>query len=460
MRPSSDTPTHVRLYRQFDGVGGIAHTHSRHATMFAQARERSRASARRTPTISSAPCRTRPLTAAEVEADYEGNTGQVIVERFAGLEPLAMPAVLVAGHAPFTWGQTRRVGEKRRWRWRRSPRWPWARGSLTRRRRCWKTTCWTNTTSGNTGRMPITDRNKVNTSGAIQDDRPEATRSLVCDRQPAFYGDETLKQVAEHSQIIARSLADSAEMPVKVVFKPVLTTPQAITDSAWRRIRQELRRADRLDAHLLAGQDVDRGLADLRKPFVHLHTQFNREIPWSTIDMDFMNLNQSAHGCREFGFICSRMRLRAKWWSGIGRTPRCGAAGRLGPSGLCLARRSGGQVARFGDNMREVAVTEGDKVEAQLRLGYSVNGYGVGDLVGYIDGVTDADIDRLVAEYDASMTSRRRCGPAATRARPARARGSKRACGPFCRPAISKPSPTRSRTCTDCISCRAWPSSG
>ena len=197
-----------------------------------------------------------------------------------------------------------------------------------------------------------------------------------------------MKQVAEHSQIIAKSLSDSAEIPVKVVFKPVLTTPQAITDICLEANHgQELHRADRLDAHLLARQDVDRGLAALNKPLAHLHTQFNRDIPWATIDMDFMNLNQSAHGCREFGFICSRMRLARKvvvgHWQDAEVLQRLGVWAR---AACAWHDAQGAKVARFGDNMREVAVTEGDKVEAQLRLGYSVNGYGVGDIVGYING--------------------------------------------------------------------------
>jgi L-arabinose isomerase len=219
-----------------------------------------------------------------------------------------------------------------------------------------------------------------------------------------LYGDETLKEVAEHSRIIARALSESEKIPVNVIFKPVLTTPQAIHDLC-----------------LEANQATDcvglitwmhtfspakmwiAGLKALNKPFVHLHTQFNRDIPWSTIDMDFMNLNQSAHGGREFGFICSRMRQARKVI--VGHWQNNDALSQL-ETWVRAARAwhdaQGARIARFGDNMREVAVTEGDKVEAQLRLGYSVNGYGVGDLAVYVDAVTHAEIDRLVADYDDS----------------------------------------------------------
>ena len=143
------------------------------------------------------------------------------------------------------------------------------------------------------------------------------------------------------------------------------------------------------------------GLTALYKPLAHLHTQFNRDIPWSTIDMDFMNLNQSAHGDREFGFICSRLRMNRKVIVGHWQDPGgAGASGRVDACRGRLARCAHAKIARIGDNMREVAVTEGDKVEAQLRLGYSVNGYGIGDLVKCVEAVTDRQIKRLCADYD------------------------------------------------------------
>jgi len=145
------------------------------------------------------------------------------------------------------------------------------------------------------------------------------------------------------------------------------------------------------------------GLKSLRKPLLHLHTQHNRDIPWASIDMDFMNLNQSAHGDREHGFIMSRMRLDRKvvtgFWQDVAIQKQIGA--------WCRAAAAwhdwqGAKFCRFGDNMREVAVTEGDKVAVQIKFGYSVNGYGVGDLVKYINEATDAQINALVQEYMAS----------------------------------------------------------
>jgi L-arabinose isomerase len=203
---------------------------------------------------------------------------------------------------------------------------------------------------------------------------------------------------------MAQWMTMSGKLPIKVVFKPVVTTPEAITELC----------RDANNTHnciglitwmhtFSPGKMWIAGLSALRKPFLHLHTQYNRDLPWSEIDMDFMNLNQSAHGDREFGFIGSRMRQERKivvgFWqdddvlSGIATWMRAAAA---------WHDTQGARIARFGDNMREVAVTEGDKVEAQIRLGYSVNGYGVGDLVKVVKAVNDKDVDRLVAEYDDS----------------------------------------------------------
>jgi len=216
-----------------------------------------------------------------------------------------------------------------------------------------------------------------------------------------LYGEETLRQVAADSQAIANALTASARIPIKIIYKPVLTTPDEIYQLC-------------LDAnnspnciglitwmHTFSPAKMwIAGLKALQKPFVHLHTQFNQLIPWSEIDMNFMNLNQSAHGGREFGFICTRMQLNrqvivghwqdAEVQSQLAIWLRTAAAWR---------DTQGARIARFGDNMREVAVTEGDKVEAQLRLGYAVNGYAVGELVQWVEKVTDAEIDKQVAEY-------------------------------------------------------------
>jgi L-arabinose isomerase len=216
-----------------------------------------------------------------------------------------------------------------------------------------------------------------------------------------LYGPKTLEQVAEHSREIAAALNASAHMPVSVVFKPVLTTPEAI-----RELCLDANSAKNCIGlitwmHTFSPAKMwIAGLGLLKKPFAHLHTQYNCEIPWAEIDMNFMNLNQAAHGDREFGFIGSRLRLERKvvvghWQSddvqaGLGAWARAAAA---------WADWQGAKVARFGDNMRDVAVTEGDKVEAQIRLGYGVYGYGVGDLVKAVNDAAEAEIDRTVQAY-------------------------------------------------------------
>jgi L-arabinose isomerase len=217
-----------------------------------------------------------------------------------------------------------------------------------------------------------------------------------------LYGPETLAKVAEHSQEIARALSHAPAIPVEVVFKPVLTTPEAIralcleANSAPKCVGLITWMHTFSPAKMWIG-----GLAQLKKPFVHLHTQYNRDIPWSEIDMDFMNLNQSAHGDREFGFIGARMRLPRKVIVGHWQDQTVQAGlGAWARAACGWQDAQGGKLARFGDNMRQVAVTEGDKVEAEIRFGYSVNGYGIGDLVRYVNAVTDAEVDRLLAEYD------------------------------------------------------------
>lgn len=217
-----------------------------------------------------------------------------------------------------------------------------------------------------------------------------------------LYGEETLRQVAEDSQMIAKALDQSGEIPTRVIFKPVLTTPTAITQLC-------------IDAnaapnciglitwmHTFSPAKMwIAGLKRLHKPFVHLHTQFNRDIPWSEIDMDFMNLNQSAHGGREFGFIGTRMRIDRKVIVGYWQDPQ--VIQELATWLRAAAAWHDAQdlkIARFGDNMRDVAVTEGDKVSAQIQLGYAVYGYGIGDLAAAVNRVTDLEVDVMLAEYD------------------------------------------------------------
>ncbi len=217
-----------------------------------------------------------------------------------------------------------------------------------------------------------------------------------------LYGPETLKQVAFHSQEIAKALDAAPAMPLKVVFKPVLTTPDAITA-----LCQEANHAADCAGlitwmHTFSPSKMwINGLRILKKPLLHLHTQFNRDIPWSSIDMDFMNLNQAAHGDREHGFIMARLRLNRKVV--VGHWKEKNVQSQLGAWARAAAAWhdwQGARLARLGDNMREVAVTEGDKVAAQIQFGYSVNGYGVGDLVALMNQASDAEIDRLVKEYE------------------------------------------------------------
>ena len=221
-----------------------------------------------------------------------------------------------------------------------------------------------------------------------------------------LYGPKTLKQVEADSRQIVGGLNAAAKLPVKLVFKPVVTTPDEIT--AMLRDAGASPKCIGVVAwmHTFSPSKMwIRGLTKLTKPLCHLHTQFNRDIPWSSIDMDYMNLNQSAHGDREFGFIVSRLRINRKVVVGHWLEKQVHA--RLDTWVRAAAAWHDSQhmkIARFGDNMRQVAVTEGDKVEAEIRFGVAVNGYGLGDLVSFQDKVTDKEIDRLCQEYAASYT--------------------------------------------------------
>ena len=216
-----------------------------------------------------------------------------------------------------------------------------------------------------------------------------------------LYGEETLKQVAKDAQAITKGLNESGTLALKLVWKPTLTTSDAIT-----RLVREANAADECVGlvtwmHTFSPAKMwIAGLSELGKPFCQLHTQFNRDIPWDSIDMDFMNLNQTAHGGREFGFIGSRLRLERKvvvgYWEDAAVREHLDAWMR---AATALADSKSLRVARFGDNMRDVAVTEGDKVEAQRVFGYEVHGYGLGDLSDVTDAVADSDVDTLVSEY-------------------------------------------------------------
>jgi len=221
-----------------------------------------------------------------------------------------------------------------------------------------------------------------------------------------LYGEETLNQVAEHSRQIAAALDQAGEIPVRIIFKPTVKSTEEIYQ-----ICQEANVAKNCIGvitwmHTFSPAKMwITGLKILQKPLLHLHTQFNRDIPWSSIDMDFMNLNQSAHGDREFGFMVSRMRINRKVVVGHWQDPEVLAQ----INGWSRAAAGwfdwqGAKFVRFGDNMRYVAVTEGDKVEAEMQFGFSVNTYGIGDLVKVINEVSDSAIDQLTQEYEDTYT--------------------------------------------------------
>ncbi len=216
-----------------------------------------------------------------------------------------------------------------------------------------------------------------------------------------LYGPETLAEAAEHSRIIAGAMDKDSAIPCRVVFKPVVKTPDEIT-----RLCEEANNDEKCSGLITLMHTFSpakmwiMGLSNLRKPLLHLHTQFNRDIPWNSIDMDFMNLNQSAHGDREYGYIGTRLRLERKVVAGYWEDPevrRSIAVWMRAAIGYHEGRKL--KIARFGDNMREVAVTEGDKVEAQIKFGWSINGYGIGDLARLVEEVTDMEANSLLEEY-------------------------------------------------------------
>ena len=225
---------------------------------------------------------------------------------------------------------------------------------------------------------------------------------FVCGSQH-LYGPGPLKQVAANARKVAEALAASEKLPLTTVFKALLTTPDEIANLCIEANSDANCAGLILWMHTFSPSKMwIRGLTSLKKPFLHLHTQFNRDLPWGTIDMDFMNLNQAAHGDREAGFIHTRLRLGRKvvvgHWGDAEVQDRIGAWMR---ATRAWHDAQGARFARFGDNMRQVAVTDGDKVSAEMRFGYAVNGYGIGDLVAKISdaGINDRAVDRLCAEY-------------------------------------------------------------
>jgi L-arabinose isomerase len=219
-----------------------------------------------------------------------------------------------------------------------------------------------------------------------------------------LYGEETLKQVAIHSQEIAKGLDAAGQLPVRVVYKPVVKS----SDEIYATLQQANVAPNCVGIitwmHTFSPAKMwIRGLNILQKPMLHLHTQYNRDIPWSSIDMDFMNLNQSAHGDREFGFMVSRLRRNRKvvvgHWEDEEVLNQINVWSRAATAWYDW---QGARFARFGDNMRFVAVTDGDKVEAETKFGFSVNTYAVGDIVAVINSISDADVNALTDEYEAT----------------------------------------------------------
>lgn len=216
-----------------------------------------------------------------------------------------------------------------------------------------------------------------------------------------LYGEDVLKTVEENSRTMVTGLDDDSSVPFKLVFKSVLKDADSI-----RKLMLEAN-ADENCAGVITWMHTFSpskmwiaGLSAIQKPLLHLNTQFNRDIPWDSIDMDFMNLNQSAHGDREHGFIASRMNVKRKvvvgHWENKDVRQRIGSWMR---TAVAFSESKNLKVARFGDNMRQVAVTEGDKVEAHIKFGWTVNGYGIGDLVQRINDIPDQEVENLLAGY-------------------------------------------------------------
>jgi len=220
-----------------------------------------------------------------------------------------------------------------------------------------------------------------------------------------LYGEEVLKDVKQDSQKIVKGLNQSDKIPIEIKFKSVLTNPDDIKKFAHQANSNDSCIGVITWMHTFSPAKMwIAGLKALDKPFVHLHTQYNKEIPWSEIDMNFMNTNQSAHGGREFGFMVSRMKKRRKVIVGYWQDPEVlSELGRWIRAAAAWHDAQGAKIARFGDNMRNVAVTEGDKVEAELKFGYSVNGFGMGDLVEYVNQVsskaTEKEVKKVKNKY-------------------------------------------------------------
>jgi len=230
--------------------------------------------------------------------------------------------------------------------------------------------------------------------------RPEIW--FLCGSQH-LYGAETLERVDEHARAVAAGLAEAPDIPLNIVFKGVSTTGDEVARACRDASHDPACAGVIVWMHTFSPAKMwIRGLAALDRPLCHLHTQFNRELPWDAIDMDFMNLNQSAHGDREAGHLHARMGLRRKVVVGHWQDPA--VHGRLAVWAAAAHAwwdLQGARFARFGDSMRQVAVTDGDRVAAEMRFGFTVDNYGIGDLAERVDAVGERDVDGLVEAYRA-----------------------------------------------------------
>lgn len=217
-----------------------------------------------------------------------------------------------------------------------------------------------------------------------------------------LYGEEVLKTVAQRAEEMAWEM--SKRLPYPLIYKVTAMSNAQITEIVKEANYDDTCAGIITWCHTFSPSKMwINGLANLQKPYCHFATQYNKEIPNEKIDMDFMNLNQAAHGDREHGFIAARLRMPRKVIAGYWQSPD--VLKRIGDwmkAAVGVAVSKSMKVMRFGDNMREVAVTEGDKVEVQTKLGWQVNTWAVGDLVKVMHEVTDAEIDALMEVYKAN----------------------------------------------------------
>ena len=391
--PSSDTAAHAYVYRNMPAVGGVVHTHSPYATAWAARGE-------------AIPCVITGM-ADEFGGDIPVGPFAIIGDDSIGrgivatLDGHRSRAVLMQNHGVFTIGRERprrRQGRRdvRRRRPHRAPRPPARRAH---RHPAGEHRCSLRSVPERLRTEPAGEKLRAVTRSIVPD-LAEYTVWFLTGSQ-GLYGEETLRQVAEQSKEVARGLQESSDIPVTIVWKPVLTD----SDSIRRAVLEA--NADDSVIGLVAWMHTFSpakmwiaGLDALQKPLLHLHTQANVELPWADIDFDFMNLNQAAHGDREFGYIESRLGIPRT--TVVGHVSDPAVTARVGTwtraaSGRAATRRM--RLARFGDNMRYVAVTEGDKTEAELRFGVQVNTWGVNELADAVQAAKDADVDSLVAEY-------------------------------------------------------------